>query len=198
MSKTLNVGIKRGSICNGRFIDYRRYLYVFIKYFMGGQSDGRECDSRTNSYGNWLVADVLGVILWRPFPICTIYRRYGGEMKLKHQVAFIRAVLRNKTLMDDVDPTRAMAVVDEICSDMPEIKADTVDEADALAKRVMDWLKELSSKKVRPELSYRERLIVVGALLDRIDSMHLQLEQLLYDMGVVERGQTDTQETDSA
>ena len=119
-------------------------------------------------------------------------------MKLKHQVAFIRAVLRNKTLMDDVDPTRAMATADEICSDMPEIKADTVDEADALTRRVMDWLKELSSKKVRPELSYRERLIVVGALLDRINSMHLQLEQLLYNMGVVERGQTDTQETDSA
>lgn len=167
---------------------------------MGGQSDGRECDSRTDSYGNWLVADVLRVILWRPFLISTIYRRYGGEMSLKlnYQVAFIRAVLRNKTLMDDVDPTRAMATVEEICSDIPEIKADTVDEADALAKRVMDWLKELSSKKVRPELSYRERLIVIGALLDRVDAMHLQLEQLLYDMGVVERGQTDTQETDSA
>lgn len=118
-------------------------------------------------------------------------------MKLKYQVAFIRAVLQNKTLMDDVDPTRAMATVDEICSDMPEIKADTVDEADALTKRVMDWLKALSSKNIRLELSYRERLIVVGALFDRIDAMHLQLEQLLYDMGVVERGQTDTQETDT-
>lgn len=119
-------------------------------------------------------------------------------MKLKKEVALVRAVLRDKTLMEDVDPTRAMAVVDDICSDMPEIKADTVDEADALTKRVMDWLKELSSEKVRPELSYRERLIVIGALLDRVDAMHLQLEQLLYDMGVVERGQTDTQETDSA
>lgn len=120
------------------------------------------------------------------------------SLKLNYQVAFIRAVLRNKTFMDDVDPTRAMATVEEICSDMPEIKADTVDEADALTKRVMDWLKDLNSKKVRPELSYRERLIVIGALFDRLDAMHLQLEQLLYDMGVVERGQTDTQETDSA
>lgn len=121
-----------------------------------------------------------------------------GKMKLKKEVALVRAVVRDKTLTEDVDPTRAMAVVDDICSDMPEIKADTLDEADALAKQVTDWHKSLSSKKIRSDLSYRERLIVIGALLDRVDAMHLQLEQLLYDMGVVERGQTDTQETDSA
>ena len=119
-------------------------------------------------------------------------------MKLKKEVALVRAVVQDKMFMKDVDPTRAMAVVDDVCADMPEIKAGTLEEADALAKQAIDWHKSLSGKKIRSDLSYRERLIVIGALFDRIDAMHLQLEQLLYDMGVVERGQTDTQETDSA
>lgn len=121
-----------------------------------------------------------------------------GEMKLKKEAAVVRYAMRDKTFKEAVDSTRAYEVVNELCADMPEIKAYTMDEADAVAKRVMDWIKSLSSKKVRHNLSYHETLIAVGMLTSRLDAMHLQLEQLLYDMGAVERGQTDTQETDSA
>lgn len=109
-----------------------------------------------------------------------------GKMKLKKEVVLVRAVVHDKIHTEDVDPTRVLAVVEDLCADMPEIKANTLDEADALTKRVMDWLEDLSSKNIRLELSYRERSIVVGTLIDRIDAMHWQLERLLYDMGVVE------------
>lgn len=113
-------------------------------------------------------------------------------MKLKKESALVRAVLSDKTLMEGVDTELVTAVVEHLFSDMPEIKASNIDEADALSKRVMEWLKQFPSKSIPKSLSGRESLITAGMIIERIETMHLQMEQLLFDLGVVERGQTDT------
>ena len=113
-------------------------------------------------------------------------------MKLKKESALVRAVLSDKTLMGGVDTELVTAVVERLFSDKPEIKASNIDEADALSKRVMEWLKQFPSKSIPKSLSGRELRIMEGMLIERIETMHLQMEQLLFDLGVIERGQTDT------
>lgn len=97
-----------------------------------------------------------------------------------------------------IDIERCQSVVDILCQGMPEIKADTVEEADMLVKRVMEWERSLPDKSIgMVVLNPAEFSFMIGLFQSRYDAMHLAVEQLLFDMGVVERGKTDAQAPDT-
>lgn len=97
-----------------------------------------------------------------------------------------------------IDIERCHSVVDILCQEMPEIKADTVEEADALVKRVMEWERSLPDKSIGAVvLNSAEFSFMTGLFQSRYDAMHLAVEQLLFDMGLVESGETDAQASDT-
>lgn len=99
---------------------------------------------------------------------------------------------------NDVDMEYCTEIAKRYCADMPEIKAETVEQADELAKRVMEWCKNVHNKRVLDKPLRIDHALVVGGMLQmKIDSLHLEMEQLLYDLEVVERGTADTQEQDT-
>lgn len=97
-----------------------------------------------------------------------------------------------------IDVGRCHSMVDAMCSSMPEIKAETIEEANALVKRVMEWEKTLSTKTLGNNFVNRNEVpFVIGLFSERYNAMHLAVEQLLFDMGLVESGETDTQASDT-
>ena len=99
---------------------------------------------------------------------------------------------------DDVDVAQCVALVDKLFATAPEIKAETVEQADELVRKVMDWQKGLPNAKTDGvQLSFKETIVLGGMLQQRLDEMHLKIETLLFDLGVVERGTENTQTADT-
>lgn len=99
---------------------------------------------------------------------------------------------------EDVDVSACKGVVDHLFKSAPEIKADTIEQADKLVREVMDWQKALPNMGTGAvTLSFKEIIVLAGLMQQRLDEMHLAVETLLYDLGVVERGEENTQTSDT-
>lgn len=99
----------------------------------------------------------------------------------------------------DVDFNLIDEKLDKVFRTAPEIKADTIEQADILVREVMDWQKSMVQLSVGlTSFSQRELEVFLGLLHRRLDEMHLAVETLLFNLGVVERGEenTPTQDTD--
>lgn len=117
-------------------------------------------------------------------------------MKLKKTSLLVRSYVLDRMTTkrnNDVDMIKCQAVVDKICETLPELKADTIEQADEVIKQFMDNVRNLQSNcKDLPELNTSERVMVVSLLMTKIEMAHLDAEHMLYDLGVIERGETNT------
>lgn len=114
-------------------------------------------------------------------------------MKLTIESLLVKQVIADAIASQTVDMERCQQVVDALTADMPTVHAETVEQADEVVKQVMDWQRSLTDKRLEDNIvSGRELVVVIGMLLTKLDGLNAETEQMLFDLGVVERGETDT------
>lgn len=120
-------------------------------------------------------------------------------MKLTIESKVVKQVVADLVLSQPVNTERSQSYVDELTADMPVVVAKTIEEADEVARQVIAWQRALPSKKTTtPVPQGRELILTIGLLMTTIDKLNFETEQMLFELGVVERGETDTQESDTA
>lgn len=104
----------------------------------------------------------------------------------------VRQVIADRQLAEEVDMRACQRGLEILMADVPHFNPTTLEQLDTEIKLFMDWQKELVNKTMGGlRLTAKERVVLMGLLKDELDRRHLEIEQKLYDMGVVERGQTD-------
>lgn len=114
-------------------------------------------------------------------------------MKLTPMARLVRQVIADKQLAEDVDLRACQRGLEILMADVPHFNPTTLEQLDTEIKLFMDWQKELVNKTMGGlRLTAKERVVLMGLLQQELDKRHLEIEQKLYDMGVVERGTADT------
>lgn len=113
-------------------------------------------------------------------------------MKLTIESLLVKQVIADAVASQAVDMERCQQVVDDLTADMPAVHAETVEQADEVVKQVMDWQRSLTDKRLEDNIvSGRELVVVIGLLLAKLNRLNAETERMLFDLGVVERGETD-------
>lgn len=113
-------------------------------------------------------------------------------MKLTKESLLVKQAMMGTVANQAVDMELCVQVVDDLTSDMPNVEAETVEQADEVVRQVMEWQRSLASKRLGDTtVSGRETVVVIGLLLTKLDELNAKTEQMLFDLGVVERGETD-------
>lgn len=114
-------------------------------------------------------------------------------MKLTVESKLVKQVIADLRISQPVDIELCQSYVDDLTADMPSVNAESIEQADNVAKRVMEWHRRLPHKQTStPVPQGRELAVAVGMLLAKIDELNFLTETMLFDLGVVERGETNT------
>lgn len=98
-----------------------------------------------------------------------------------------------------VDVFRCEQLAQKYLHDIPVIDVvdydSSVEDIDKKVGEVTAWLKALGSRTISEPMTDVERLCTITLLVNRLQQLHLDVQQLLYRTGFVERGDFNNGET---
>lgn len=99
----------------------------------------------------------------------------------------------------DIDVARCEQLASQYLDGCPTIGIEafdsSVEDIDKTVGEVTQWLKSLGSRRVNEPTTSVERLCTITLIVNRLQALHLSIEQLLYHTGFVERGDINNGET---